>query len=348
MSPPTQPWQMPWIGWRDVLWRTYNETFNDRLLYVAAGVAFFVLLAIFPAISALVSCYALIADPNTIADQISTLKGVIPSGTYEIINHQVDRMITRGSGSLSFAFIISLAIALWSSNSGVKAIIDALNVVYEQVERRSFIRLNLISLAMTVGGIAVLIVSAAAFIVLPLVLSFAGFGGITATLMNLLRWPLLFLLILCALGVLYRHGPHRAKMRVSWITVGSVFATVAWLGLSALLSWYLSNFANYDATYGSLGAVAGMMMWLYVTFIVVLVGAEVNAELEHQTARDSTLLPEKPLNQGAADTGTDERHLNSIVGSKDRPHSGCQRRGGLQKMTSRIILHRTSSPIPTR
>ena len=153
---------------------------------------------------------------------------------------------------------------------------------------------------MTVGGIAVLIVSAAAFIVLPLVLSFAGFGGITATLMNLLRWPLLFLLILCALGVLYRHGPHRAKMRVSWITVGSVFATVARLGLSALLSWYLSNFANYDATYGSLGAVAGMMMWLYVTFIVVLVGAEVNAELEHQTARDSTLLPEKPLGQRGA------------------------------------------------
>jgi membrane protein len=294
------PWKIPWRGWHDVLWRTYNETMNDRLFYVAAGVAFFVLMSIFPAISALVSCYALIADPSTITQQISILKGIVPEGTYVILTGQVDRIIQSGSGSLSFAFVISLGFALWSANAGVKAIIDSLNVVYEQTDQRSFIRLTAISLAMTVGGIAVLIVSAAAFVVLPIVMSFVGFGGITGTITSVLRWPVLFFLILGTLIFLYRHGPYRTRARMPWVVVGGIAATVAWLATSALLSWYLSNFSDYSATYGSLGAVIGMMMWLWISFVVVLVGAELNAELEHQTARDSTSGPEKPPGERGA------------------------------------------------
>lgn len=280
----TAPWEIPWRGWKEVLSRTYHETLNDRLFYVAAGVAFFVLLAIFPAISALVSCYALIANPGTITDQISVLQEIIPRGTYGILTDQVQRIIQRSTGSLSLTFLLSLVFALWSANSGVKAIIDALNVVYEQTDQRSFIRLTIISLAMTIGGIAVLIVSAAAFIVFPLVMSFIGFGALTGTVTAVLRWPLLFFLIFATLVFLYRHGPYSAPARFAWISVGGVFATITWLGTSALLSWYLSNVSNYDVTYGSLGAVVGMMIWLWVTFVVVLVGAELNAELEHQTS----------------------------------------------------------------
>jgi membrane protein len=280
----TAPWEIPWRGWKEVLSRTYDETLNDRLFYVAAGVAFFVLLAIFPAISALVSCYALIANPGTITDQISVLQEIIPRGTYGILTDQVQRIIQRSTGSLSLTFLLSLVFALWSANSGVKAIIDALNVVYEQTDQRSFIRLTIISLAMTIGGIAVLIVSAAAFIVFPLVMSSIGFGALTGTVTAVLRWPLLFFLIFATLVFLYRHGPYSAPARFAWISVGGVFATITWLGTSALLSWYLSNVSNYDVTYGSLGAVVGMMIWLWVTFVVVLVGAELNAELEHQTS----------------------------------------------------------------
>jgi membrane protein len=294
------PWRIPRRGWRDILWRTYSETLSDRLFYVAAGVAFFVLMSIFPAISALVSCYALIADPSTIADQLSILRGIVPSGTYAILADQLQRLVQNGSGSLGFTFFVSLVFALWSANAGVKAIIDSLNVVYEQTDQRSFFRLTAISLAMTIGGIAVLILSATAFVVLPIVMSFVGFGGLAGLITSLLRWPLLFFLILGTLVFLYRHGPYRATARMPWVVVGGLAATVAWLASSALLSWYLSDVSNYSATYGSLGAVIGMMMWLWISFLVVLVGAELNAELEHQTARDSTIGPEKPPGERGA------------------------------------------------
>lgn len=296
----TAPWRMPWRGWKDVLLRTYEETFNDRLFYLSAGVAFFVVLALFPGISAFVSCYALFLDPSTITDQLSGLEEIIPAGAYGLIMDQVHRVIQASTGRLGFTFVLSFVIALWSANSGMKAIIDALNVVYEQKEERSFFRLSLISLAMTLGGIAVMLLATAAFIVLPLAVAPTPFGGTAAAVTRMLRWPVFFLLILTTLGFLYRYGPYRRPPRLPWVTVGSFVATASWLAASALLSWYLSHLANYDATYGSLGAAAGMMIWLWITFTLVLVGAELNAELEHQTALDSTVGPDKPLGRRGA------------------------------------------------
>lgn len=295
-----RPWHMPWRGWKDVLWRTYDETWNDRLFYVAAGVAFFVLLAIFPAISAIVSCYALIADPTTIANQLSLLHGVIPAGTYHLLTQQADRIVKNSTSSLTTSFAVSFLIALWSASSGVKAIVDALNVVYEQVDDRGIIRYTIESLLLTLAGLAVLLASAGAFVILPLIFHFFGLGGLAGTITSVLRWPFVFLLLLGVLGFLYRHGPYRAAARVSWVSVGSIFATGGALAASAVLSWYVSNLAHYGATYGSLGAVVGMMIWLWISFVVVLVGAELNAELEHQTAIDSTIGPEKPLGQRGA------------------------------------------------
>jgi membrane protein len=191
--------------------------------------------------------------------------------------------------------------ALWSANAGMKALMDALNVVYDEKEKRGFIKLNLVSLAFTLGAIAATLLALAAVVVLPLVLSFVGLGSDGEILLTMSRWPLLLTVIIIGLAVLYRFGPSRREARWQWLSVGSIFAALAWLGSSALLSWYLVKFANYDATYGSLGAGIGLMMWMWISFIVILFGAELNSEIEHQTARDSTVGREKPLGaRGAA------------------------------------------------
>jgi membrane protein len=220
-----------------------------------------------------------------------------------IIREQVNRIAARGGTQLSFAFALGLGVALWSANAGMKALIDALNVIYGEKEQRGFIALNLQSLALTLGGMLAILVAVAAVVILPIVLAYVGLGGWTEFIVRISRWPILLLLVIAGLAVLYRFGPSREEPRWEWLSVGSVLAAVAWLISSILLSWYLSNFANYDATYGSLGAAIGMMMWMWISSIIILFGAELNSEIEHQTVRDSTTGKEKPLGQrGAADT----------------------------------------------
>ncbi len=297
----TAPWQIPWNGWKDVLWRTYQQINEDRLLAVAAGVVFYGLLALFPAITALVSVYGLFAKPSTISSHLSVMAGILPGGAFDIFQEQVTRLVAKGDAKLSFGFLFGLGLALWSANAGMKAIMDALNVVYDEKEKRGFIKLNLVSLAFTIAAILALLMAIGGVVVLPLLLGYVGLGGKSELLLSLLRWPILLIGILIGLAVLYRYGPSRREPRWRWLSVGSIFATGAWLASSALLSWYLANFANYDATYGSLGAAIGLMTWMWVSTIVILVGAELNSEIEHQTARDSTVGGEKPLGaRGAA------------------------------------------------
>jgi membrane protein len=263
-------------------------------------VVFYGLLAIFPAVTAFVSLYGLFAKASTISDHLSLAAGVIPSGGVEIIQEQINRITAKGDARLSLAFAFSLGLALWSANAGMKAVIDALNVTYNEKEKRKFIKLNLISLALTGGAILSLLVALGSIVVLPLVLSSFGLGGWTEMLLRFLRWPVLICLVVFGLAILYRFGPSRESPRWEWLSVGSVTAAIAWLAGSALLSWYLANFANYDATYGSLGAAIGMMIWMWMSSIVILVGAELNSEIEHQTERDSTTGHEKPLGQRGA------------------------------------------------
>ncbi|MBN9023330.1 MAG: YihY/virulence factor BrkB family protein [Rhizobiales bacterium] len=289
------PWQIPWAGWKDILWRSYEQITEDRLLAVAAGVVFYGLLAIFPAISAFVSIYGLFADPATVDQTVDILASVIPADAMGPVQEQVERVATSSGGSLSFTFLVSLAIALWSANAGMKAIIDALNVAYGERERRSFIRLTLISFALTFGVILAGLSAIAVIVVFPVATSFLGVESLSATLIQWLRWPLLLLAVLLGLAVLYRFGPNRTEPRWQWVSVGSGAAAVLWLVGSAAFSFYLSRFADYSATYGSLAAGVGLMMWLWLSAIVVLLGAELNAEIEHQTAHDSTVGAQKPL-----------------------------------------------------
>jgi membrane protein len=282
------PWHIPWKGWKDIFWRTYQQIGEDRLLAVAAGVVFYGLLAVFPAVT------ALFASPAAISDQLALLSGILPDSAVEILREQIGRL-TANTSKLGLGFIFGLAIALWSANSGMKAIMDALNVVYEEKEKRSFIKLNLVSLAFTLAGLGVLLLALGTVVVLPIALNYLGLHNATDLLLRFARWPLLLIIVIFGLAVLYRYGPSRREPRWQWISVGSAFAAIAWLVSSALLSWYLANFAHYDATYGSLGAGIGMMMWMWISSIVILFGAQLNSEIEHQTVRDSTVPGDKPL-----------------------------------------------------
>jgi membrane protein len=289
------PWQIPWRGWKDILLRTYEQVNDDRLLAVAAGVVFYGLLALFPAITALVSSYALFAKGDTINEHLSSLGSFLPGGAMDIVRDQVDRVLAKGDVKLGTAFLFSFLLAVWSANGGMKAVIDALNVAYEEKEERGFFKLNATSLAFTFGGLIAVLVAIGAIVALPLVLAAIGLNSVTDAIIRYGRWPILVLMILFGLAVLYRYAPSRRSPQWQWITVGSVFATAAWLAGSALLSFYLANYAQYDATYGSLGAAIGLMMWMWMSTIVILLGAELNAEIEHQTAEDSTEGGNKPL-----------------------------------------------------
>lgn len=294
------PQQIPAKGWMDIGWRIYTQFQDDRLLAVAAGVVFYMLLALFPAVAALVSLYGLFNDPVTINEQLSLLSGVMPASGIDIVREQVTRLTETSSNALSFGFLFGLGLALWSANAGMKAVIDALNVVYDEREKRSFVRLTLVAFAFTIGALIFVMLAIAAIVVLPLVLAWVGLETRTGQIISLLRWPALLLVVLVWLAVLYRYGPSRTRAQWRWLSVGGLFAAFAWLAGSALFSWYLSNFANYDATYGSLGAGIGLMMWLWLSVIVILLGGEINAEMEHQTAQDTTVRPEKPLGERGA------------------------------------------------
>jgi membrane protein len=289
------PLQIPWRGWKDIAFRTYHETQDDRLLALAAGVAFYSLVALFPAIAAGVSSYALFADSGTIAKHLSLAAGIFPTELLGILRDEVTRIGARNDGKLTFGFLVGLGIALWSANAGMKAIFDALNIIYDEQEKRGFVRLNLISVFFTACAIAAVVLATGVVVIFPLFLAAFGVLSFDVPIIGYLRWPIMFGLIIVGLAVLYRYGPSRRLAKWRWISVGSVFAASAWLAVSSLFSWYLGNFANYNATYGALGAVVGLMMWMWLSTIVVLVGAELNSEIEHQTASDSTVGPERPL-----------------------------------------------------
>jgi membrane protein len=296
----TSPWRIPWRGWKDILWRAYEKMNENRLLAVAGGIVFYALLALFPAVTAFVSLYGLVADASTIGQHLSLAAGILPSGAVDILHEQLTRLTANRTSALSFGFVFGLLFALWSANSGTKAVIDGLNVAYGEIEKRSFIRLNILSLVFTLSAFLALTLAVGTVVVAPILLLHIGLGGAANAVIGILRWPAVLAFVILGLAILYRYGPSRREARWTWLSVGSVGAAVAWLVASALLSWYIANFGTYNATYGSLGAAIGMMMWMWVSMIVVLLGAQLNAEIEHQTAMDSTASPDKPLGHRGA------------------------------------------------
>ncbi len=254
---------------------------KHRILAVAAGFAFYAILAIFPAITAFVSIYGLFADASRIERHLSLLTGIFPGGAIEVIGDQVNRIVNQGSDTLGFAFAIGLLSSIWSANAGMKAMFDALNVAYEGTESRGFFALNAISLLFTVAMVGFSFAAFAATIGVPLALEYVHLETPwLATLFAWSRWPLLIIVLVLALSLLYRYGPAREKPAWRWVAPGTVFASVAWLAASTGFSWYAQNFASYNKTYGALGAAVGFMTWIWVSATVIMVGAELNAETE--------------------------------------------------------------------
>ena len=291
----THPLEVPARGWKDILFRVWKNIGKDRVVVVAAGVTFYSVLALFPAIAALVALYGLFADPTTITSHLDSSAGLVPGGAIEVIRDQITRVTSQGRTTLGLTFLAGLLASLWSANAGMKSLFDAFNLVYNEPEKRSFIWLNAVSLTFTVLAIIFALIAIGVMVVVPIVLNFIGLGGATEMVVKFARWPALLIVVSVALAVLYRYGPSREKPQWRWITWGSGLAAVSWLVVSILFSWYAENFGSYNKTYGSLGAIIAFMFWIWLSIIVVLIGAELNAETEHQTARDTTTGRPKPL-----------------------------------------------------
>ncbi|MBV9375139.1 MAG: YihY/virulence factor BrkB family protein [Alphaproteobacteria bacterium] len=305
------PSEIPRQGWKDILLRVYRGISEDRILLVAAGVTFYLLLSIFPGIAALFSIYGLFANPADIAGHLGTLANVAPGGAIDVLREEMTRLASKGGTTLGIGFLIGLAISLWTTNSGVSAIFDALNIVYDEKEKRGTLRFYLTTLTFTLASIAFILLAIAVVVLLPVVLNFLPLPGGSDLLVKIARWPILFALTALALAVLYRFGPSRTRPRWRWVTWGSALATVLWVAASVLFSWYVANFGSYNKTYGSLGAIIGFMTWIWISIIVFLLGAKLDAEMEHQTARDTTIGQPKPL-------GTRGARMANTIGPAQR------------------------------
>jgi membrane protein len=267
-------------GWREVLRILYGNISEHRLTAIAGGVTYFALLAMFPFVGVIVAIYGLFGDTAALDAHIDQFSSILPGGAIEIIGEQLKRAAQGGTTTLGFAFVVSLGISLWSSNAGIKALFDALNIVYSAKETRGFIRLNAVSLAFTVGAIIFLLLSISVVVLLPRVVGPLGVGAATEWIVTLIRWPLLLAAIITGLALIYRFGPCRENAQWHWITVGSAVASLLWITFSIAFSYYAANFGSYDKTYGSLGAMIGFLTWMWLSSMVVLAGAEIDVVLE--------------------------------------------------------------------
>ena len=288
-----RPTEIPIRGWKDIALRTYNEFTEDQIPMIAAGVTFYTLLALFPGIGAFVALYSLIADVAHAQKHVQAMSVIVPGGAISLIGDQMLRVAAAREGGLSLAVLFGFLVALWSANGAMKAIITGLNIAYEETEKRGFVGKIAVPLAFTVGfllfGIAALSVAAFGAYVRE------HWGPSAGWIFAAIYWAALLVAFALGLTLLYRFGPSRRRVRWRWITWGSGVAALGWLAMSAGFSFYVANFGNYDNSYGALGAVIGFMTWTWLSSMVLLLGAELNAEIEHQTAHDTTVGGAKPI-----------------------------------------------------
>ncbi len=316
------PTQVPARGWWDVLMRTKAEAKTDNVPLLAAGIAFYALLALVPALAAVVSIYGLAADPADIGRHVGDLLGAAPTEVRDLVETQL-RSISEGARSQAgLSVVIGLVLALWSASSGTKHAIEAVNAAYDEPETRGFFKLRSVALALTLGAVLFFLVAIALIAVLPAALEETSLGGPVRTALNVLRWPLLAFAVLTALAIFYRYAPDRDQPRWRWVSPGAVVATLLWLAGSAGFAFYTANFARYNETYGTLGAIVVVMLWLFLTAYAVLLGAELNAELERQTRKDSTTGQPRPLGQrGAYAADTVGETAAEVRGRRERTGS---------------------------
>jgi membrane protein len=294
------PGEIPAPGWRDILLRTKDQLALDNVALVSAGLAFYTLLSIFPAIAAIVSVYGLVADSSEVQAHFLAVADLVPEQARALLADQMTRVAGGDTGTLSLAMLVSLMLALWGASRGTQAFMMAMNVAYNEREKRGIVKQNLIAVVLTICLLLFSALALAATVFVPAMVASLGIEGTRGWLLTLLRWPLLAACFMVALAVLYRLAPSRNDAKWRWVTPGSILAVLLWLIASIAFSFYIGNFANYNETYGSLGAVVGVLMWFWVSAFVVILGAEVNAETERQTRCDSTHGDPKPLGERGA------------------------------------------------
>jgi membrane protein len=291
------PSQVPPRGWKDVLLRVKKDIKDDNVSIVAAGVAFFSVLALFPALIAMISIYGLFVEPQEAAAQAKELTDVMPAAAAELIGNQMTAVANASSGNLSISLAISIAVALWSASSGMNALIQGVNIAYDEPETRGFLKLRGLALLLTIGGILVFCMAIGAIAVFPALAGKLPGGQVLETVAGVLRWVILGAVIIGALAVIFRLSPDRDQPRMKWVSSGAIMAAVFWLLASIGFSFYANNFGSYNETYGSVAAVIILMFWLYITAFIILIGAELNGQLELQTRKDTTTGPEKPMGE---------------------------------------------------
>jgi membrane protein len=289
------PQEIPPRGWKDIAKRTAKEVKQDQVPLLGAGVAFYALLSLFPAIIAGVSIYGLVADPETVRGQIDQLTQMLSPETAKIIGDQLKEVTSGAGGALGVATVVGILTALWSASSGMKAMVTGVNLAYDETEGRKFVKLRGLAILLTLGAMVLMGVA------LTLIVGFPALADSWPTALRwtagIARWVLLAALLIAALAVLYRYAPDRDEPRWTWVSWGSGIATLLWILASIAFSIYANSFGNYNKTYGALAGVIILMFWLYLTAVIVLVGAELNTEMELQTARDTTAGPTKPMGE---------------------------------------------------
>ena len=304
-----KPQEIPKRGWWQVLKRVWDELGADNISHIAAGVGFYSLLAIFPAFAALVALYGLVADPATVEQQAQALANFLPQEALKLLTDFLHNLVSAEKQTLGVGLLISIGLALWSARVGTGALMTSLNMAYGETEKRNFISFNLVALALTGALVVFGILAIVTVAVIPVVLKFLPLPEAWIEAISAVRWPVLGLMVMVMLSVIYRFAPSREKPRWQWVTPGAIAATVLWVVGSALFSLYVGRFGSYNETYGSLGAVIVLLLWFWLSAYVILLGAELNAELEHQTARDTTTGPEQPMGTRGA------RMADTVAGS---------------------------------
>jgi membrane protein len=292
----TSPTEIPASGWWAIAKRTYAEAGKDNLGLIASGVAFYGFLAMVPLLGAMVLTYGLVVDPADLNQHMRAITGMVPSEAAKLIDEQLTNVVTTAAGKKGLGLALALLLALYGAMKGAGAIIIALNITYEEKETRGFIKLNLVQAAITLAAVLLAVAGLLSVSVTGFLEDFAGrISPVAAVLMKVAAWVVTAVLASGAVAALYRYAPNRDEARWTWLTPGSLAATVGFIATTLGFGFYASHFGNYNATYGSLGAIVVLLLWLYLSAYVLLLGAELNAELEHQTAHDTTRGPEQPL-----------------------------------------------------
>jgi membrane protein len=295
-----QPEQIPAKGWWDIIVRVKNDLSRDNLSLVAGGLAMYALLSVFPALAAAASFYGLLFSPDDVIKQMNAFSGVLPPGVWDIFNNELQDVARRASSTLTVGVVLGVLIALASARSGMAALMQAANIAYQEREKRGFIRQILTSIVFTLGAILGFILMLLLGVAVPLIFKAFSASAWVQDTVAILRWALLWLFGVAGLAVTYRFAPAREHARWQWVTWGSVFAATLWLAGSILFAYYVGTFGSYAKTYGALGGVVVLLMWFYLSSCFVVLGAEINAEMERQTMRDTTDGPEQPMGQRGA------------------------------------------------